>query len=170
VIILFNLNGVAQPAPFRGTLLFNLTEKEHTGTYLRIEDFKTEKVQLLSYNKESKLKYDSINKAFSFTTNGSVMKNFAIVYKKDTVFISYPSLRYLKALSIVMPIPLNGKSFSFYTKYTYDAIHSNESSYFNNIYNLCHGCFISDTYSMSEEEKKEFQVNRKFLTKIEIVE
>jgi len=152
--LLFISNANAQPAPFRGTLLFNLTEKENFGEFLTIEDLKSKKVQLLSDNKESELKYDGLNKAFSFTTIGFETKQFAIIYNNDTIFINYPSLPFVGAVYLKAPIPLNGMSFSFTNNYTYDAMHSNH--YFNNfkIFYLCQGCFISITYAMTEETKK----------------
>lgn len=150
----FISNGYAQPAPFQGTLLFNLTEKENFGEFLTIEDFKSEKVRLLSYDNESELKYDTLQKAFSYTTIGFETKQFAIIYNNDTVFINYPSLPFVGAVYVKAPIPLNGMSFSFKNKYTYDAMHSNHYFIDFRIFYLCQGCFISDTYSMTEEIKK----------------
>jgi hypothetical protein len=162
-------NGNAQPAPFQGTLLFNLTEKENFGELLTIEDFKSEKVRILSYDNKSELKYDTLHKAFSFTTIGFETKQFAIIYKNDTVYINYPSLPFVRAVYVKAPIPLNGMSFSFKNKYTYDAMHSNH--YFNNfrIFYLCQGCFISDTYAMNEEIKKSIRKDL-FNNSIKLVE
>jgi hypothetical protein len=154
-LTLFFISNVnAQPAPFWGNLLFNFTEKGGFGEFLTIEEFKSKKIQLFSYNKESELKYDTLHKAFSYTTIGFEDKQFAIVYNYDTIFINYPSLPFVGAVFVKAPIPLNGMSFSFNNKYTYDAMHSNH--YFNDfrIYYLCQGCFILDTYSMTEETKK----------------
>jgi hypothetical protein len=145
----------AQPAPFKGTLLFNLTEEEFYGEFLTIEDFKSEKVRLLSYNNESELKYDTLHKAFSFTTKGFETKEFAIIYKNDTVVIDYPSLPYVRAVYVKAAILLNGMSFSFKNDYTYDAMHSNDCYNDFRIFYLCSGgCSISDKYSMTEETKK----------------
>lgn len=166
LILAFHFSGIAQPAPFKGTLLFNLTEKENTGNYLTVEDFKREKVQLLSSYKESELKYDIIQKAFSFTTIGFEQKAFAIIYKNDTTFIDYPSLPFLGAVFVKSPIPLDGESFSFANKHTYDAIHSNE--YYNDfrIFYLCQGCFMSITYAMTEETKKHVEKYIKYTIKL----
>ncbi|MBI3143071.1 MAG: hypothetical protein HYZ16_09605 [Bacteroidetes bacterium] len=151
---LFISNGNAQPAPFRGTLLFNLTEKGDFGEFLTAEAFKSGKVLLLSSDKESELTYDTLHKAFSYTTIGFEKKQFAIIYNNDTIYIDYPSLPFIKAVFVKAPIPLNGVSFSFSNKYTYDAMHSNQ--YYNNfrMFYLCQGCFISDNYAMTEETKK----------------
>jgi hypothetical protein len=154
LILVFNFNGIGQPTPFRGTLLFNLSEKEY-GAFLSIKELESRNIRLLSYDKNSEFTYDTIHKAFAFTTNGFEHKEFAITYKSDTVFITYPSLPFLSAVFIKAPIPLNGKSFSFSNKQIYDAIHSNK--YYNEfrIFNLCQGCFITEYYAMPEEIEKQ---------------
>jgi hypothetical protein len=145
-------NGIGQPTPFPGTLLFNLSEKEH-GQFFNIEDLENKNIQIMSYNEYSGFRYDTTHKAFAYTTTGFEHKEFIIIYNSDTTFIHYPSLLSLDAVFIKAPIPLNGKSFSFSDKQTYDAIHSN--IYYNQfvIFYLCQGCFISDYYEMSEEMK-----------------
>ncbi len=151
--LLFNSESNAQPMPFNGTLLFNLTEKGNNGEFLTIEDFKSEKVRLLSYDSESELKYDTVHKAFSFSTTLYDIKEFAIIYNNDTIYISYPSKPNLEAVFVKEPIPLNGTSFSFSNKYIYDALISNH--YLNDfgIFYLCQGCHISAIYEMTEETK-----------------
>lgn len=154
LFLILNLNGFGQPTPFRGTLLFNLTETEYTGSLIKKEEFISKKIKILSRHKDCELKYDTIHNAFSFTTNGTECKEFAIVYKNDTVFIDYPSLPRVNAVHIMMPIPLNGKSFSFSNKFTYDAMHSNINYNNFNIFYLCQGCFLSTQYEMTIETKK----------------
>ena len=160
LVLILNLSVFGQPTPFRGTLLFNLTETEYTGNTLKKEDIISKEINLLSRHKGCEFKYDTIHKAFSFTTNGTEYKEFAIVYKKDTVFIDFPSLPSIKAVHIKMPIPLNGKSFSFSNIFTYDAMHSNMSYNDSNIFYLCQGCFISTQYEMPIETQN--RKNKKY--------
>lgn len=161
LIIMLNLNGFGQPTPFRGTLLFNLTETEYTGSIIKKEEFLSKKIKILSASKGGELKYDTIHNAFSFTTNGTECKEFAIVFKNDTIYIDYPSLPTVNAVHIMMPIPLNGKNFSFSNKFTYDAMHSNMKYDKFNIFYLCQGCFLSKQYEMTLETKK--RKNKKFI-------
>lgn len=158
-ILIFYFNGFAQPTPFRGTLLFNLVEKENTGKFINIAEFESRNIRLLSNYEDSKFKYDTIQKAFKFTTNGFEQKELALIYQNDTIFINYPSLRFVSAVFIKTPIPLNGKSFSFYNKNIYDAIHSNHCYDNFGIFYLCQGCFLSE-YEMQENRKK--QIRRKY--------
>lgn len=149
----FSVKGLAQPTPFNGTLLFNLTEEEYARKpIITPEEVKSKNIQFLSTYPNSIVKYDTINKAFSFTTYGYEIKDFAIAYKNDTIYISYPSLH--KDVFIKTPIPLNGKSFTFYNKFTYDAMHSNKSDI--KIFNLCQGCIISQ-YETPEEIIKQIE-------------
>lgn len=150
-------NGFAQPQPFIGNLLFNLTENEFTGNFITADELENKNIRFLSNNPDSKLKYDTRNKAFSFTTEGWEYKMFAILYKNDTIFIDYPSLPFVSAVFIKNAIPLNGKNFSFYNRYTYDAIHSNNYYYHIGIFNLCQGCFISEEYEMQEKTKNQIK-------------
>ena len=71
-----------------------------------------------------------------------------------SVFIDYPSLPFISSVFIKAPVPLNGKSFSFYNRNTYDAMYTNHI--YNNIrvFYLCQGCFLSEQYEMQEETKK----------------
>jgi len=153
LILLLNYNGIGQPSPFKGTLLFNLSEKEY-GAAFNIAELESKNIQILSYDKNSEFSYDTVNRAFAFTTEGLENKEFAIVYQRDTIYITYPSLPFLSAVLIKAPIPLIGKSFSFFNKHTYDAIHSNKNYKEPRIFNLCQGCFISQYYAMPEEIKK----------------
>mgnify|MGYP003596388289 CR=1 FL=1 len=107
LFLILNLNGFGQPTPFRGTLLFNLTETEYTGSLIKKEDFISKKIKILSRHKDCELKYDAIHNAFSFTTNGTECKEFAIVYKNDTIFIYYPYLPRVNAFHFIMSILLN---------------------------------------------------------------
>ena len=143
----------AQPQPYGGTFLFNLTKQQYPRKLLTVDDLKSNEIQFLSFDKESIVKYDTVNKAFSFTSKGFETKQFAIVYKNDTIFIEYPSL--LSVCTFVkMPIPLESSiSYSFSNQYIYDAIHSNKNKYLISIFYLCQGCFLS-RYEMNEETKK----------------
>lgn len=166
-VLIFYFNGFAQPTPFPGTLLFNLVEKENTGKFINIAEFENRNIRLLSNYKDSKFKYDTIQKAFKFTTNGFEQKELALIYQNDTIFINYPSLRFVSAVFIKTPIPLNGKSFSFYNKNIYDAIHSNHCYDNFGIFYLCQGCSLSEQYEIQEKQKK--QINKKyFLYEIEL--
>ena len=152
----FQFNGFAQPAPYPSTLLFNLVEKEkeYSGNWITPDELKSKNITFLSYNENSELRYDTIHKAFAFTTMGFECKDFMIIYNNDTIFINYPSLPFAHVIFVKMPIPLNGKSFSFYNKYTYDALNTNH--YYNkfSIFYLCQGCWISEQYEMSKEYKE----------------
>lgn len=162
LIIILNMKGFGQPTPFKGTLLFNLTETEYTGSLIKKEEFISKKIKILSRQKDSELKYDTIHNAFSFTTNGTELKEFAIVYNNDTIFIDYPSLPRVNEVHILMPIPLNGKSFSFSNEFTYDAMHSNANYNKFKIFYLCQGCFLSTQYEMTIETKK--KRSKRYLT------
>jgi|SRR5690554_4641655 len=162
--VLISFKGFAQPTPFDGTLLFNLTEKDYPSKHLTIEELKNKNIQFLSTYPNSIIKYDTIKKAFSFTTRGYESKGFAIAYKNDTIYISYPSLH--RDVFVKAPIPLNGKSFSFYNKFTYDAMHSNRNI---EIFNLCQGCMISQ-YEMSEEIIKQMEKTKRKWHVIELKE
>lgn len=156
LILVFHFYGYAQPTPFRGTLLFNLTEKEYTGEWINVETFESKNIRLLSKYKDSELSYDTLHKAFAFTTNGAEHKEFAIIYQSDTLFINFPSLPFLEAVFIQSPIPLIGKSFSFSNPFIYDAMHSNKNNHKSRIFYLCQGCFLSSQYEMKEETKQQF--------------
>lgn len=154
-LFFFSVKGLTQPTPFNGTLFFNLAEEEegkYIGRAITPEELKNKNIQFLSTDLNSIFKYETINKAFSFTTNGYEIKNFAIAYKNDTIYISYQSLH--KDVFIKTPIPLNGKSFTFYNKFIYDAMHSNKSDI--KIFNLCQGCIISQ-YETPEEIVKQIE-------------
>ena len=149
-IILTCGQGFAQPTPYDGTFLFNLTEHQYPSKLLTVNDLKSKDIQFLTFDKESILKYDTVNKAFSITTKGFETKHFAIVHKNDTIFIDYPSKKGVRTF-VKMPIPLDSvKSYSFSNQYIYDAIHSNKNKYLNDIFYLCQGCFLS-RYEMNEE-------------------
>ncbi len=162
LIFVFHISGYAQPTPFRGTLLFNLAEKEYSGEWINVETYESKQIRLLSKYKDSELSYDTLHKAFAFTTNGAEHKEFAIIYQNDTMFINYPSLPFLAAVYIKSPIPLNGKSFSFSNPFIYDAIHSNKNMNGSRIFYLCQGCLLSTQYEMKEEKKQQF--NKKHFT------
>lgn len=143
----------AQPTPYEGTFLFNLTEQQYPSKILTVDDFKNKDIYFLSFDKESLVKYDTVNKAFSFTSKGYETKHIAIVHKNDTILINYPSLLGIR-IFVKMPIPLeSGKSYSFSSQYIYDAIHSNKNKYLNDVFYLCQGCFLS-RYEMNDETKK----------------
>lgn len=158
-IISYCRQGFAQPAPYGGTFLFNLTEQKYSSNLLTVDDLKNKGIYFLSYAKESIVKYDIANKAFSITTKGFETKHFAIVHENDTLFIDYPSLLGV-SIFVKMPIPLeNSKSYSFSNQYIYDAIHSNKNKYLNDVFYLCQGCFIS-RYEINEETKKGLKESR----------
>jgi hypothetical protein len=148
--ILASCQVIAQPTPYKGTFLFNLTEEQYSSKLLTLDDLKNNGIYFLSFDKESLVKYDTVNKAFSFTSKGFETKHFAIVHKNDTIFIDYPSK--LAVITFVkIPIPLDSSnSYSFSNEYIYDAIHSNKNKYLNDIFYLCQGCFLS-RYKMNEE-------------------
>jgi hypothetical protein len=144
VIILTRGQSFAQPTPYGGTFLFNLTEQQYPSKLLTLDDLKNNDIYFLSFDKESVVKYDTVNKAFSFTSKG---------YENDTILIDYPSLLGVSTF-VKMPIPLeSGKSYSFSNQHIYDAIHSNKNKYLNDIFYLCQGCFLS-RYEMDEEKIK----------------
>lgn len=148
-LILICGQSFAQPTPYGGTFLFNLSEHQYPSKLLTVDDLKI-KTFTLSFDKESIVKYDTLNKAFSITTKGFETKHFAIVHKNDTIFIDYPFLLGVSTF-VKTPIPLeSNKSYSFSNQYIYDAIHSNKNKYLNDIFYLCQGCFFS-RYEMNEE-------------------
>ena len=163
-LVLISQNCFAQPSSFHGTLLFNLNDDEDTYKPITADELESKNIRFLSYDKQSVLKYDTIQKAFSFTTNGFEIKRFAIICKKDTIYIDYPSLDFGNSVFIKTPIPLKGKSFSFFNENTYDAMHSNCRGKVSTIFYLCEGCFISKQYEMPDETKK--QIRKKYLTNI----
>ena len=147
-----NVNG--QPQPFPGTLFFNLTEKEHSGNFLSPEELESKNIKILSYDSvTTQFRYDTIHNSFSVTTDGFERKVFAISFNSDTIIIDYPAKPFANSVCIISPIPLNGRSFSFYNKLTYDALHSNHNRNKFNIFYFCLNCSITDTYAMPEERK-----------------
>jgi hypothetical protein len=153
LVFLFVGQLFAQPAPYYGTFLFNLTEQQYPSKLMTVDDLNKKDIRFLSFDKESIFKYDTINKAFSFTTNGIETKQFAIIHKNDTLFIDYPSILAV-SIFVKVPIPLDSiKSYSFSNEYIYDAIHSNKNKYLNSIFYLCQSCFLS-RYKMNKETKK----------------
>jgi hypothetical protein len=155
-LMLISQSGHAQPSPFQGSLFFNLNDDENAYKPLTPDEVKSKNIRFLSYNKRSVVKYDTIQKAFSFTTEAFERKQFAIVYEKDTVYIDYPSIDFGNAVFVKTPIPLKGKSYSFYNDKTYDALHSNGRHKVSTIFYLCEGCLIS-RYEMTEETKKQLK-------------
>ena len=120
---------------------------------ITIDDIQKGKVQILSYDNENSIEYDTIHKAFSFRSKGFETRSFTILYKNDTIQINYPSVRTISAVFIKSPILLNGKNYSFSNKYIYDSMHSNHYNNCFAIFNLCEGCFISE-YEMPNEQRK----------------
>jgi hypothetical protein len=165
-IVLISQNCFAQPSPFRGTFFFNLNDDEDKYKPITIDEIESKNIRFLSYNKESIIKYDTIQKAFSFTTKGFENKQFAIVYEKDTIYVDYPSLDFGNSVFIKTPIPLKGKSYSFFSEKIYDAIHSNCRGKVSTIFYLCDGCLIRQ-YEMTDETKKQLKKYR-FLYKINL--
>ncbi len=164
ITVVISQNCFAQPTPFDGTLLFNLNDDVDSYKTITPAEMETKNIRFLSYYKNSTLKYDTLNKAFSFTTTGEERKLFAIVYKGDTIIIDYPSIKSANSVFIKTPIPLKGKSFSFYNEYTYDAMFSNYRGKVYAIFNMCDGCFVSRQYEMPLKTKK--LIRMKYLTNI----
>lgn len=161
-MVLICNNCFSQPSLFPGTLYFNLNDDEDLYKSITPDELKYKKIHFLSYTKQSAVKYDTIQKAFSFTKKGLESNIFAIVYKNDTIYIDYPSM-VGSSVFIKTPIPLNGKSFSFYNEVTYDALHSNHRVKGYPILYLCDGCRISQ-YEMPD--KRKLQIVKKRLTNI----
>ncbi|MCH8536076.1 MAG: hypothetical protein LAT51_13480 [Flavobacteriaceae bacterium] len=140
----------AQPTPYYGTFLFNLTEQQYRSKLMTVDDLKKKGIRFLSFDKESVIKYDTVNNAFSITAKGFETKHFAIVHKNDTILIDYPSIQGV-SIFIKAPIPLKGsKGYSFSNEYINDAISSNKDKYLNSIFYLCQGCLLS-RYEMKKE-------------------
>ena len=156
VIILFSQNCLAQPSSFRGTFYFNLNDDDDAYKTVTTDEIQSKNIRFLSYDKQSVLKYDTIQKAFSYTTKGLEKKQFAIVYKKDTIYVDYPSLDFGNSVFVKTPIPLKGKSYSFFNEKSYDALHSNCRGKVLTVFYLCDGCLIS-RYEMIEETKKQLK-------------
>lgn len=164
LILLFLEKGFAQPSWYSGTLLFNLSEEPYTKTKkdITIDDFKNKTIHLLSPDeKTATLKYDTINKAFSFTTKiGYELKTFAVVHKTDTIYIDFPAVpRYNTHICIKSPIPLKGKSFSFYDRKIYDAMIVNYEYNKTDIFYLCRSWQSFSSYEMEEERKEQLKKN-----------
>ncbi len=149
-ILLVCGRGLAQPTPYKGTFLFNLTVQQYPSKLMTVDDLKNKGIRFLSFDNESVIKYDTVYNAFSITAKGFETKHFAIVHKNDTILIDYPS-RLGISIFVKAPIPLKGSSgYSFSNEYIYDAIHSNKNKYLNSIFYLCQGCILS-RYEMNDE-------------------
>src|SRR5690554_6322040 len=106
IVLLFSGKGFSQPSGHLGTLLFNLTEDDNKWKPITPEELKSKNIRFLSDDKGSSIiKYDTINKAFSFTRDGFHAKHFAIIHKNDTIYIEYPSVKHHKSAFVVSPIP-----------------------------------------------------------------
>lgn len=152
---LFSGKGFAQPSWYSGTLLFNLTERPLKKNDISLDDIKSKNIRFLSFDKESIIKYDTIHKAFSYTTNKEYeVKTFAVVYQKDTIFIDFPSVKHLKAVFVKQLIPLSEKSFSFYDYKILDAMIGNHTYNKIDIFYLGYGWSIHK-YEMPEERRKQ---------------
>lgn len=165
LILLFSGKGFAQPSWYPGTLLFNLTERPLKKNDITLNDIKSKNIRFLSTDKESIIKYDTIHKAFSYTTNkGYEVKTFAVVYQKDTIFIDFPSASRQKktnAVFVKQLIPLNEKSFSFYDNKILDAMNANCAYNKIDIFYLVYGSIIHN-YEMSEERRKQLSRHLKW--------
>lgn len=148
---------VGQPSPFYGTLLFNLTE-ESTGKLITPDEIQSKDIRFFTfqdYNKKAVLRYDTIQKVFSIRMLGFESKLFAIIYKSDTIYIDYPSIND-KSVYIQAPIPLNGKSYSFFNWTTYDAMYNNCKYNKLIIFYLCSWGALHN-YEMTEPRRKQIK-------------
>ncbi len=154
----FSVKGLAQPSWYSGTLLFNFSEEPYIKPNITIDDFKNKTIQLLSSDENSTLKYDTINKAFSFTTKiGYEVKSFAVVHQKDTIFIDFPaSGRHKTNVFVKTPIPLSRESFSFFDMKIIDAMIANYQYGKDNTFSLCQYCSFSQ-YEMEKERKEQLK-------------
>ncbi len=156
----------AQPSPFDGTFLFNLTDDENTGKLITPDEIGSKDIRFFTfqdYNKEAVLKYDTIQKAFSIRMRGFESKLFGIIYKNDTIYIDYPSVSHEKSVYIQAPIPLKGKSYSFFNWTTYDAMYNNCKYNNLNVFYLCSWGALHN-YEMAEPKRR--QMKKKGRSKI----
>lgn len=167
-ILLICKQGFAQPSPYESTLFFNLTKDDNKWTHIKPKEFESNDIQIMSAV-NSKLKYDTIRKAFSFTTNGFEQKAFAIVHKKDTIYIEYPSTVYTTGVFVVSPIPLNQKSYSFFDWKIYDAMYNNHKHNQLNVFYLCSLGYLH-TYEMQNETIERLEKNIKWWHPIKLEE
>lgn len=151
------VNASAQPAPYRGTLLFNLSLD--LWKPLSPEEIKKMGLKFLSWDKEASLHYDSLNKYFVYSERGFDSKCLYLVYRGDTVTVRYASVRGID-FHVLAPIPLDRKSYAFDSPVIYDAIHSNTRQSGRPdclpVFQMCRGCFISLYEDQTEKwEQKE---------------
>lgn len=86
-IILTFRQGFSQPTPYGETFLFNLlTEQQYLSKLLTVDYFKSKAIQFLTFDKETIVKYKTVNNGFSITPKGFETKHFAIVQKN--IYIS----------------------------------------------------------------------------------
>lgn len=153
IVLLLSICCTAKAQRTQGTFLFNLVEIENSGNLITVQDIKSKNIKFLSSDSNSVIKYDSLQKAFSFTTRGYEKKFLGIVYEHDTIFLTYPTYPTIATYFLKTPIPLNGNSFSFYSEQ--DA--NNSPIYPNNngvlIDNLYYNEILSERYQMKEETK-----------------
>jgi hypothetical protein len=115
----------AQAQGYLGTFLFNMVDEGPPRRLITVHDITTRNIKFLSADSNSVITYDTVYNAFSFTTYGREQKYFGIVYKNDTIVINYPSYRQYRYYFFKSPsIPLNGNSYSFYNKSSYDYLSS----------------------------------------------
>lgn len=169
LLFLFPFYGTSQPTPFMGSLYFNLTEAKDYGPSVTRDDVRSGKIRFFAQYPQSSLTYDSLQKAFCIRTYGIAEKCFAILYQGDTSYISFASLESLKGLQIGMPIPLNGKSFSFYNRQIFDVIQSNKADYFLKIFSLCAGCILNATYEMDSKTSRRW-AQRKYWVELRLTD
>lgn len=151
------VNASAQPAPYRGTLLFNLSLD--LWQPLSPQEIKKMDIKFLSWDKEATLHYDTLNKHFVYSERGFDSKCLYLVYRGDTVTVRYASVRGID-FNLLAPIPLDRKSYAFDSPVIYDAIHSNTRIYgrtdYLETFSMCRGCLISLYEDQTEKrEQKE---------------
>ncbi len=151
IVLLLTICCTVNAQRFQGTFLFNLIE--NSGNLITTQDIKSKNIKFLSSDSNSVIKYDSLRKAFSFTTRGYDKKYLGIVYEHDTIFIAYPSYPTISTYFLKTPIPLNGNSFSFYSEQDSDQIpiYPNNNGVLTEY--IYHNDILSETYKMKEETK-----------------
>lgn len=152
LFLIISINMYAQPGWYPAKLYFNLTERTDKKIDISVDNITNKNVRFLSDDEGAIIKYDSIKRAFSYSTRkGLELRSFAIVYHNDTTFIDFPAIERMSVF-IKSPIPLDGNNYSFYDVKTLDIMLANRIYDNNNIFYLNSGWQIS-TYRMKEENE-----------------
>jgi len=145
------LNAFSQPAPYTSKITFMLSFEPSGWPSATMEDLLKKDVHFLipswDGGAKPKLEYDAKTNAVTMYTYGFERQDFFIVYRKDTVRVTYPAVKWMP-FNLLQPIPLTGKSYNFYSSILYTAIHSNVARQSPDChletFNFCLGCFISE--------------------------